>query len=261
LIQSHEPKYIHSRYFQISDEDFDNNETILIESDTGTGKTTETARHVKRQIVNHCLTRKSQGLKILTIVSNIKLSEQHIESFNKAGIKLTSYLNENKNIHEDNMTFCINSLMALSSLTNKELSNYIVYIDEATTFLFDLTHNDTLRNHLNICYKMLIRIMKHCYKLVLSDAEINDGSFLFIEPRIKNCIKIPLFIINTYKNYDGITAYHMHNKYEHLNKKLECVENGQYFLNSSDSKRETVTIYTKCLEMASQADKDNSLSY
>jgi hypothetical protein len=76
--------------------------------------------------------------------------------------------------------------MILSKLSDIELSKFIVYIDEATTFLFDLTHNDTLTGQLNLCYKILLRIVKNCYKLVLSDATINDGSFILIETRIKN---------------------------------------------------------------------------
>lgn len=38
---------------------------------------------------------------------------------------------------------CINSLTKLAALTKKEMYEYIVYIDEITSFL-ELTQNDTM---------------------------------------------------------------------------------------------------------------------
>ena len=56
-------------------EDFVSHDTIIIKSCTGTGKTTATANHYKR------LSETSKGLRFLSIVDKISLSEEHVKAF------------------------------------------------------------------------------------------------------------------------------------------------------------------------------------
>jgi hypothetical protein len=49
----------------------------------------------------------------------------------------------------------------------------------------------------------------------------------------------------------------MHNEYEHLNKKIECVKAGKYFLNSFDSKREAIATLEQLKKHSSESDTDN----
>ena len=54
-----------------------------------------------------------------------------------------------------NIVICINSLLLISSLSDYELSKYIVYIDEINSFIESITHNDTLNGKLKNIYRHL----------------------------------------------------------------------------------------------------------
>ena len=49
--------------------------------------------------------------------------------------------------------------MIFKDLQDHEFSNYIVYIDEISSFLSDVTHNETLRGKLKLFYQILMKIM------------------------------------------------------------------------------------------------------
>ena len=69
----------------------------------------------------------------------------------------------------------------MTYLTNAELSNYIVFIDEINSFLENLTHNETLHRALKPIYALLIRIIKNAHKIIVADALISDNVFTFVE--------------------------------------------------------------------------------
>ena len=117
----------------------------------------------------------------MSIVSKISLSKQHIKSFSDVDIHLTSYQQNDINVAHDNIVCCINSIMIFDKMPAKEFSNYIVYIDEISSFLKDITHNETLRGKLKKCYQILMKIIQNCHKLILSDAKITDKVFSFIK--------------------------------------------------------------------------------
>ena len=68
---------------------FNNYETIIIKSTTGTGKTTATAKHCAEMFKLNT----EEPLKVISIVPRISLAQQHVSSFNSAGVKLFSYIN------------------------------------------------------------------------------------------------------------------------------------------------------------------------
>jgi len=109
--------------------------------------------------------------------------------------------------------------------------NYIVYIDEITSFLNSLTNNDTLNSTLKGVYVVLMKIINNAHKVIVSDATINDNTFSFLNKRTDK-----LFIENTFKKYDNITVYKMNDENEFLNKLKEHVKNDNYFLFGCDSK-------------------------
>ena len=100
---------------------FTANNTIVIESDTGTGKTTATAKHFSMYF-------KTNDLTVLSIVNKIYLAGQHIKSFDDANITLQSYQDKSTGFKHRNLVLCINSIQMISKLTDVELSNYVVYI-------------------------------------------------------------------------------------------------------------------------------------
>jgi len=123
---------------------------------------------------------------------------------------------ENKtdlNIKNDNIDICINSLLMLQHIDDFE--NYIVYIDEVNSFLECITHNQILDNNIKLIYHLLVKIIKNCKKIIVSDALISDAVFELLKYR-DNDKKI--FIINEYQKYKNIKAIRVKDEEKFLNK-------------------------------------------
>jgi len=97
------------------------NDNIIIESCTGTGKTTAISKYLEQY------TKKNPKYKILSIIDRVTLADQHIKSFKDHNIKFNDY--RNKFICNENYIVCINSLLT-AKIENEDISNYIIYIDE-----------------------------------------------------------------------------------------------------------------------------------
>ena len=82
----------------------------------------------------------------MTLTNKRNLSDQHCESFEN----LSDYreLNDFKN---DAFTICLNSISnkILPSLSDEDLQDYVVYIDEIDSFL-KYTHNDQLTRDIRL---------------------------------------------------------------------------------------------------------------
>ena len=81
--------------------------------------------------------------KILSIIDKISLGAQHLESFKKEEIHLRSYHDGFKK--NEHYYVCINSLLQLENLSNSDIEQYIVFIDEINSFL-QFTHNHHISN-------------------------------------------------------------------------------------------------------------------
>ena len=66
--------------------DYTNNDTIIIQSCTGTGKTTAVAEHCRNYL-------KDNKCNILSIISRITLGDQHVKSFKEKNIDMFTLLN------------------------------------------------------------------------------------------------------------------------------------------------------------------------
>jgi len=98
------------------------------------------------------------------------MAYQHVESFKDN--HMMNYLDITSNI-KDYYAYivCINSLEKLNKITDDELSNYVVFIDEINSFL-ELTHNLTFGDSTKIIYYISKRIVNKCKKLIVADATI-----------------------------------------------------------------------------------------
>lgn len=233
---TYENKYIYDKDFknqQYNQETFDKYETLIIKSTTGTGKTSNTAKFCA-----------SHNKKILSIITRISLVNQHVDSFRKEGIELMDYREKN-DILNKNLVICINSLMLISKLSDHDLKNYIVYIDEINSFLECLTHNDNLNRDLKLIYTTLMRIIKNCYKVVVSDALINDNVFELLKFRPDNT---KIFITNTYKKYKNIKAFDINDENEFLDLINNKCLNNEPFLFACDSLKVITEFYNYCLK-------------
>jgi hypothetical protein len=228
------------------------NETIILKSDTGTGKTTAISSHVKK------LMNEKPDIKFLSIVDRRSLALQHKKNFKDINIK--SYKDSNIDPFKVNSyVICINSLNKLAALTNEEINNYVIFIDEINSFL-ELTHNDTLNCNIKHVYTLLKRLIRYAKKVIVSDAVILENVFDLLKIRINETEeKKTLFITNTFKKYEGIKAVHVKDEGEFLNKlKNEC-KSGNPFLFGCDSATIATRFYNACMAEAPENFKDRFL--
>ena len=215
-------------------QDFCNNDNIIIDSDTGTGKTFCISLFFNRY------SKEFPDTKIICISALTSLVRQHIKTFNDHGNNMKSY--DGHFDLDDNIAICINSLMKLNFITDELLSNTILYIDEISSFLL-LTHNKTLDDILKPVYSLLIRMVKKCKKLVVSDALINDQCIDFSKIKSNDII----FIKNNYKKYQDIKAIKIKHKNTLINKLINKCKNNDHFIFASDSRTKATDFYNICL--------------
>ena len=224
-------KEINNKYLYTTDSDggdnilnynnFCDNETIIIESTTGTGKTTTIASHLYEYTKNN-------NLKFLSITPREILTEQHVESFKT--VKCIKYKNNKGEKHENRVlwdsvavSMCVNSILTYSKFKKEEFKNYVIYIDEINSFLHYLTHSETLNKNLKEVYELLKKMVNNCHKLIVSDAHIMNNVLLFLENRKTN----KFYIRNNFKKYEGVNAFFYQDETTFLNKLKEININEQ----------------------------------
>jgi hypothetical protein len=124
---------------------------------------------------------------VLSIVNLISLAEEQQKSFKSLGdVNLISYKDKDFIKYKNtNLVICINSLWRLQNVEEKNFKNYILYIDEINSLMNTLTHNKTLDIKLNIIYLSLMKLIKNCKKIILTDAIINENVFNLLSTRKK----------------------------------------------------------------------------
>lgn len=239
-------KYLYDRGYkkqQFGYKLFLNNDTIIIKSCTGTGKTTAIANHIGKS-----------GDKIISIIARKSLARQHIKTFNDFGVKMHSYENFDK-FKDDldlNTVVCINSLEKYNIYDEKFYNEYVIYIDEVASLIEAITHNDTINMNLKCVFRVLKRMINNAKKVIVSDALINDNVFELLSSRTA---PKKLFINNTFKKYYGINAIRIKDENLFLEKIMEHCKNGEYFFFGCDSCSVITDFYNKCYENASEEDK------
>ena len=218
-------------------EDFLNNDIHIIKSTTGTGKTTATAQHVEKYI------KENPNIKFLTLTARQTLSQQHKQNFKN--INLISYQDTVADLTKKKaVTVCINSLERLGNLDEEDISNYILYIDEVSSFL-DFTHNTTLKTKMKHVYYILRRLIKYSHKVIISDRLINDSCINFLKCRTDDTKTI--YINNTFKKYQNKPAIRMRNENKFIERIYEDIDNKKFFWFGSDSNSIVTKLYNKCL--------------
>ena len=221
-------------------DNFKDNDNIIIQSGTGTGKTYCIADYIY-QYVNE---EDNKHYKLLNIFNLKSLGYQHTKSFEK--LDVMNYEDGFKsNTH---YSVCLNSLVKLQNLTNNEMSNYIIFIDEVYSLINSLTHNNTITN-IKTVYNTLMRLIKHCHKIVLCDNLINDNVFELIEMRNQ---QEQIFIKNSYSKYEGTNARRCRDENKFLELLLSHIENEEYFLFGADSCTDVERYYNYCIQNLSK---------
>ena len=226
-----------NKYVEYSKKVFNDNETIIINSCAGTGKTTNTANQLSQYL------KSNKDVKILSLVNYISLADQQIESFKNKGIELNSYKDTKKIILNKHYVCCINSLNKII-VKDEDLSDVVLYIDEVTSFIKCIVSNETIDRNLNKIYMKLIQLIKKCKKVIVSDANITDNTFNLLKYRdIENMI----FINNEFKKFENVNAVRELDENSFFERLMKDVKENKYFLCGADSCETVTRLYNKCL--------------
>ena len=245
--------FFNNDYVKYDYDIFDKYDNIVIQSTPGTGKTTDTAKKfLEYSKINN------KDKQIISIVSLTATANQHIDTFSKKeiGIKLNDYRNCNYSELNENLDICINSLLKLDYLTIKQMKDKIIYIDEFECFSNNLTHNKNLDNNIRLINNLLMKLIKNCYKLIISDALINENVHNFLNTHKSS--RKTIFIKNTFKKFKGVKAIRYHNENDFLNHVKKDIENDNYFLFGSDSCSKITQYFDETITFTNE-EKDDEL--
>ena len=91
---------------------------------------------------------------------------------------------------------CVNSLLKLMDKEQEYHEDKILYIDEISSFIENLTHSTILKDNIKIIHTVLMKMIKFCKKVIVSDHTIYNNTFDLLHKRTK-----PIFIKNTYQKF------------------------------------------------------------
>lgn len=245
---------LNQTFINIELNDFLNSDTLILNSNTGTGKTTMVANACSSYILL------KPEISVLSIVNLISLADQQCITFKKKHIDLLNYRDKEINqalLMHKNSVICINSLFKLADC---DFTNKIVYIDEVHSLLKTLTHSTTIKEH-KLVTNTLIRIVNECHKLVISDAHIFDNTMLLLIDRINNKKLTYKYFKNTYNKFSSVEAI----KYTNENLLYNVIENKVLnnlpFSFCSDSKGVITDWYNALKDKADEKTQENMLLY
>ena len=219
-----------------------NDKYLLVQSDTGTGKTTE----FKNYIINQQKQSKSWESKgkFISIVSRVSLGKEQVRVFRQAGIKCMYHeeiSEECKNgawwgMYEgDNIVITIDSLLKMQNWDGFE--GYTLYLDEYNSLIEYLICVKLLNKKRLEIYDFLIRIMRQADRVICTDADINDISIRYMDI-VLNKLKCEdyqpfyKYIKNEYKHNNGIEAKEIFS----FNKFIKALDKEDKYMICCDSK-------------------------
>jgi hypothetical protein len=174
---------------------YQNNDTIVLQSCCGTGKTYSVAKYIAES-----------KDKVISIINRKSLLTAQIKEFNDKGLDLSNYENKETYDLNENSIICINSIMKYSRQSDDQFKDFVVYVDEINSFLETLSHSSILTKDVKLVYETLMRIIKNCKKLIVSDHTMTDAVFhLFKNKKSKRTI----YIKNNYQKFKGVHAHQM----------------------------------------------------
>ena len=98
-----------------------------------------------------------------------------------------------------------------------------------------MTHYDTLDSVLNLVYGVLIRLIKECKKVIVSDATIDLNTFNLLACRKTN--NKTVFIKNVVKKFKGIPAIRHNDENKFIDELRNHIKDKKYFLIGCDQKQ------------------------
>ena len=188
---------------------------IIINSDTGTGKTTLVKEYIKDRRCN-----------VLSIVSRVSLADEQHKVFTEASIDIDHYTNSTRKDLEkcDSLIIQVDSLLRIS---NMDFSNKIVFLDEVNSIIEYLITSSTLKTNRQYIYLLFLKIIKECKHVIAVDRDIIDNTFrLFDELNIQYS-----YWKNTFQHNKGVHATEL----KSIEQLAEHLKREKQYLVASDS--------------------------
>lgn len=215
---------------------FIDNDIIIIQSGTATGKTRCIAKNIKAL-------KEDNKYKILSIVNLISLSREQNKCFREeSGLNFLDYQTDLIDFNDEDGIICINSLYKLKSIKDYNIKDKILYIDEVNDLIKSLTHNDSLNKVLNLTQTFLLKVIKDCKKIILTDATINQNVLNLLKIRKEN--NKTILIKNGFQKFKDIKAIKYNNENEFIEKLRNQIKNKDYFLFGCDCCSKITEIFT-----------------
>jgi len=182
----------------------ENYKNIIIESDTGTGKSTT---------IKHYL--KEKNLKFISVTSRKSLALEHYRIFSEHGLDCQVYtdkLTKNKS-----SIFQLESLHKLGRVFKKDTFDYVLILDEVNSLIQHLITSPTITQRESRAEVMasLQVLIKSCKMVVAVDATISESVFKCLKfSDAKTCL-----IKNDFKNNQNVQAEEL-TTYEEMKNKI-----------------------------------------
>jgi len=172
------------------------NNTIILESCCGTGKTYSVVRYISNLA--------SKNEVVLSIINRKSLLTAQLKEFENKNVILNNYIDKDTYNLKENGIICVNSIMKYSRVPAEDFKNFIVYIDEIDSLIETLTHSQILTKDIKLVYSTLCKIVKNCKKLIVSDHTITKNVFNFIQNRLKGEY---FHVKNKFQKFEGVEAF------------------------------------------------------
>ena len=177
-----------------------------------------------------------------------------MKTFSDEKVKVISYQDATyEDFKTKNIICCLNSIHRRINIDENEIKNYVVYIDEITSFIDSFLYNDSLNSHLKDTYLMLMKVIKNCKKLIVSDAIINANVFNLLQQRK---MKEKIFIVNKYQKYKDIEGIRYNDENKFLEQLKEHLKQNKHFLFGADSKSVITKYHDTLLKLYPEKLKD-----
>jgi hypothetical protein len=218
------------------------NNSYIIKSDTGTGKTTQFIIYFSRV--------QQKKKHFISIVDRVSLADSHYKDFtdpNKYKDKIRNFTNEkvfidnvnhyknDKIVKDENCIICINSLHRYDILSF-DLSNTILFLDEISSTLKTIILSPIIKDRIRIL-NIFRKLIKNCFQVVAVDADIDKSVIDFVKALRDDVI----IVENTHKHNKGIKAIELTDEDVMINK----LKNDDKYILCCDSATKAESIYKR----------------
>jgi hypothetical protein len=223
----------------------DNNTCYIIQSDTGTAKTTVSSKYFKQILETH------EDKILLSIVSRVSLGNQQYKTFKDNNLKVKLYSDNHDT--DDNVIYTPESLHKYYNFSN--YTNHIVFLDEVHSLLSHIIKSDTIHDRIGL-FALFSKIIREAYMIVACDATISDCVMEFLVRLRKDKVK---YVHNDYKNYRNIKAYNYSDEKTFIDKVINNVKKNEPFIFCFDSLQKMISIHQTILTNVKKVDTNKIL--